>query len=93
MTHNTNTLRGILFDELISLRAGSSEPRKAAAVAKLAQQIISTAKVEMDYHRLMMQAKEKGEELALGSMTLGTDAVPAVEHSKPPSIAAQDAPR
>ena len=74
MARDTSTLRDILFDELEGLRDGSSEPKRAAAVAKLAAQIISTAKVEMDYHKLSMRAKAAGEELLLGSMDLGARA-------------------
>lgn len=76
MARDTSTLRDILFDELDGLRDGSSDPKRAAAVAKLASQIISTAKVEMEYHKLSMRAKAAGQELLLGSMDLGARAAP-----------------
>ncbi len=76
MARDTSTIRDILFDELDGLRNGTSDPKRAAAVAKLAQQIISTAKVELDFHKMAMRAKENGEELVLGSMDLGARAAP-----------------
>lgn len=84
MARDTSTLRDILFDELEALRDGTSEPKRAAAVAKLSAQIIGTAKVELDYHKLALQAKASGEELVLGSMDLGGRAALAVQtaHSR-----------
>lgn len=71
MARDTGMLRGVLFEEMEMLRRGEIEPKRAQAVAKLAQQIISTAKVEMDYHRMRRVAREKGEDLLIGSMDLG----------------------
>lgn len=79
MARDTSALRGILFDEMDALRAGTADTRRSAAVAKLAQQIISTAKVEMEYHKLAMRASAQGMQLVLGSMDLGSRAEPAVE--------------
>ncbi len=44
-------LRDVLFDEIDSLRSGRGDRRRALAVANLAQQIINTVKVELDYER------------------------------------------
>lgn len=79
MARDTSTLRDILFDELDALRGGQTDPKQAQAVAKLSAQIISTAKVELEYHRLRMKATETGQELILGSMDLGARAVSAEE--------------
>lgn len=51
-------LRDALFDELDSLRRGDTNPAKANAVAKLADQVIATVKMELDVHKHM--AKYKG---------------------------------
>jgi hypothetical protein len=67
-------LRDILFDELEELRSGDGDPSRALAVANLAKQIINVAKVEMDFHRTMLQSNEQGNALKLGSMELGSDA-------------------
>jgi len=81
MARDTSTLRDILFDELEELRSGRGDPKRAQAVAKLSQQIISTAKVEMDFHKLQMKAETTGKELVMGSMDLGHRAAPAVMKS------------
>ena len=81
MARDTSTLRGILFDELESLRNGTSEPKMASAVAKLASQIIGTAKVEMEFHKLAAKMKAQGGELVLGAMDLGERAVVVDETS------------
>lgn len=81
MARDTSTLRDILFDELDALRDGSSDSSRAQAVAKLSAQIISTAKVELEYHKMAMKAKQQGEAFILGSMDLGSRAAPAVGHS------------
>ena len=44
-------LRDALFDELDGLRDGSTNPGKANAVAKLADQIVNTVRMEMDVER------------------------------------------
>lgn len=40
-------LRDALFDELDSLRSNQSDPKRAMAVAKLAQQIVNTVDIEL----------------------------------------------
>ncbi len=39
-------LRNALFDEIDALRRGDGDPQRAMAVAKLAQNILATAKME-----------------------------------------------
>lgn len=56
-------LRDALFDELDSLRAGSTNPAKANAVAKLADQVIATVKMELDVQKHMAKLP-KGSEAA-----------------------------
>lgn len=77
MKRNSEGLRDVLFDELEELRTGDGDPTKAMAVANLAKQIINTAKVELDFHRLAIAHAEKGMPLSLGKMALGTDAASA----------------
>ena len=86
MARDTSTLRDILFDELDALRDGSSDPKRAQAVAKLSAQIISTAKVELEYHKVAMKAKAQGEEFILGSMDLGSRAAPVAGKSQTQQI-------
>ena len=44
-------LRDALFDELDALKAGDTNPAKANATAKLADQIVNTVKLEMDVQK------------------------------------------
>ncbi len=66
-------LRDALFDELDSLRSGLSNPSKANAVAKVADQIIATVKMELDVQKHIAKYKpaglapQLGEPVALGA--------------------------
>lgn len=44
-------LRDALFDELDLLRSGTSNPSRANAVAKLADQVINTVTMELEVQR------------------------------------------
>lgn len=46
-------LRDSLFDELDALRRGESNPAKANAVAKIADQVVATVKMELDVQKHM----------------------------------------
>jgi len=48
---STIGLRETLFNELDELRAGRSNPQRASAAAKLAVQIINSAKMEIEFQR------------------------------------------
>lgn len=63
-------LRDVLFEEMEALRNGGT-PAQAIAVAMLAKQIISTARVEMEYHRMSQEYADKGRTLQIGMMPLG----------------------
>ncbi len=49
MTRNINDLREILFDTLQGVKNGSVNVDSARAISDLSQNIINTAKVEIDY--------------------------------------------
>lgn len=69
-------LRDILFDEIDELRSGEGDPPKALAVAKLAQQIMSTVRVEMEFHKLRENSAKLTEKtidpVELGVLELGS---------------------
>jgi hypothetical protein len=71
---NTKGLRDCLFDEIEELRCGNGDPTKSMAIANLAKQIINTAKVELDFHRIIAQQAAEGTPIEMGSLQLGTDA-------------------
>lgn len=73
-TRTTQGLRDILFDEIDELRGEDANPQKSMAVANIAKQIINTAKVELEFTRIMSeQADEAGHTPKLGGLQLGTD--------------------
>lgn len=49
MSQNINDLRKTLFETLQGVKDGSVSVEKAKAVSELSQNIINTAKVEIDY--------------------------------------------
>lgn len=69
----THGLRDILFDEIELMRSDKADPTRAMAVANLSKQIISTAKVELEFHRTMAQLAEQGAPVSLGTLSLGSN--------------------
>lgn len=55
-------LRGTLFEELDSLRNGNSNPARANAVAKLADQVMGTVRLEIDIQKHMSRHPQKPKE-------------------------------
>ncbi|MET0439165.1 MAG: hypothetical protein ABW043_16900 [Devosia sp.] len=68
----THGLRDILFDEIDRMRSDQADPQRAMAVANLSKQIISTAKVELEFHRTMANLAENGAPVSLGTLALGS---------------------
>jgi hypothetical protein len=67
-------LRDALFDELDALRRGDTNPAKANAVAKIADQVISTVKMELDVQRHLAKHKPNTDGAALGApVSLGRE--------------------
>jgi len=50
-TNDISALRSILFDALRAVKAGDMSPEQAKGVNELAQTLINTAKVEVDFIR------------------------------------------
>lgn len=68
----TKGLRDILFNEIEELQTGAGDPQKAMAVANLARQIVSTAKIELEFVRSLKDIKESGGSAELGALRLGS---------------------
>jgi hypothetical protein len=67
---STVGLRETLFNELDELRAGNSNPQRASAAAKLAVQIINSAKMEIDFQRYV-NANGGTETISCAPVALG----------------------
>lgn len=68
---DSSSLRRILLDEITSLRAGTTDPTRAKAVAALANQVLKSVEVEMAFIELANGAKTIP---ALGGMKLVSEA-------------------
>ncbi len=71
----SQALRDILFNEIEELQGEDGNPTKAMAVANLAKQIINIAKVEIEFHQVLVTQAEAGHPIRLGAMELGTESV------------------
>ena len=69
----TNGLRDILFDEIERMQGKDADPTRALAVANLSKQIINTAKVEIDFHRALAGLQSANQDVALGTLELGSN--------------------
>lgn len=78
MERTTGGLRGVLLDEIDTLRDGSTTEGRAHAIARLANATIATVRLEMDAQEFMARNVEqvKGATIA------------AVSHMKPLSLVA-----
>lgn len=72
MKRTTQGLRDVLFDEIAELRSGKGDAPKSMAVANLAKQIINTAKVELDFIRIIQTQEAAGTPVQLGNLVLGS---------------------
>lgn len=60
-------LRDALFDEINGIRAGTTTPQRARAVAQLAGQVIDSLRVQIQTERLLLAIKKKKKPLLLGT--------------------------
>lgn len=65
-------LRDAIFDELDAIRAGSSNPTRANAVAKLATSIVETVHMEIEVQRHLTQHPAVSEVVAKSTSLLGS---------------------
>lgn len=56
VTRTSAGLRDAIFDEIDSIRAGTSNPTRANAVAKLATGIVETVRMEIEVQRHLRQS-------------------------------------
>lgn len=72
ITRSTSGLRSALFEEMEALRNGSSNAQRARSVAMMANSILQSVQVEIEYHKYVSANRGKidGEEKVVA---LGTD--------------------
>lgn len=71
MKRTSEGLRDILFDEIDNLRGPDGDPRRALAVANVARQIVNTVRVELDFAKQVIELRERGGDVELGTLALG----------------------
>lgn len=71
---STRGLRDALFDEMDNLREGKTTPHIAAAMSKLAVQIINSVRLEIEYQRHIASTPGTVEGLNINAILLGKTA-------------------
>lgn len=66
----TEGLRDALFDEINLIREGKSNPQRARALAQLADRIIDSIRVQIQFGRLLSENNKEGSK-HLGSGSSG----------------------
>lgn len=69
---STSGLRAALFEEMEALRSGESNAQRARSVAMMANSILQSVEVEIEYHKYVStnRSKIEGEQKVVA---LGTD--------------------
>lgn len=72
ITRSTSGLRSALFEEMEALRNGDSNAQRARSVAMMANSILQSVQVEIEYHKYVSANRGKidGQEKVVA---LGTD--------------------
>jgi hypothetical protein len=60
LVRNTAGLRDALFEEWEALRDGSSNPARARSIAMMANTILQSVQVEIEYHKYVSAIGEAG---------------------------------
>lgn len=70
---NTDDLRELLIDEMISVRDGRSQPSRATAISKLATNVVNLLDLDMKAASLRMKVgadTEKSKQIGIDSVKL-----------------------
>ena len=70
ISRTTSGLREALFEEMDALRSGASSAARARSIAMMANSILQSVQVEIEYHKYVREAKPKADEKVI---PLGTD--------------------
>ena len=68
----TETLRDILFDEIDAVRGENGDPSRARTVATLSREILSTARLELQFQETVARLKEAGASVNFAPLALGS---------------------
>ena len=75
MDRTSSGLRNVLFDEIDSLRNGSSNPARARSLAMLANTVLNSVEVEIEFHKYVSDVSKHAGSAKLGLLELGKGAL------------------
>ena len=75
MSRTSAGLRNALFDEIDSLRDGSSNPARARSLAMLANTALKSVEVEIEFHKYVSDVSKTNGAAKLGYLELGGEAL------------------
>lgn len=67
----TETLRDILFDEIDAIRSEDGDPARARTVATLSREILSTARLELQFQETAARLQKEGASVNFAPLALG----------------------
>lgn len=71
MSRTSVGLRDALFDEIDSLREGSSNPARARSLAMLANTALKSVEVEIEFHKYVSDVSKNNGSAKIGYLQLG----------------------
>jgi len=85
LVRNTVGLRDALFEEWESLRDGSSNPARARSIAMMANTILQSVQVEIEYHKYVSDISKVPQD-GKKDISLGTTQIQLGEGAKQPNV-------
>ena len=68
----TESLRDILFEEIDAMRGDKADPTRARVVAGLSREILSTARLELQFQVTAARLKAEGANVSFAPLALGS---------------------
>lgn len=68
----TESLRDLLFDEIDALRGEDGDPARARTVATLSREILSTARLELQFQETAARLQSQGASVNFAPLALGS---------------------
>ena len=82
LVRNTTGLRDALFEEWEALRDGSSNPARARSIAMMANTILQSVQVEIEYHKYVSDISKVPQLENKKSIEFGTTQIQLGEQEK-----------
>lgn len=73
VSRSTSGLREALFEEMDALRSGASNAQRARSIAMMANSILQSVQVEIEYHKYVSADRNRSIQGQQKVVALGTD--------------------